>query len=386
MKPWRNLVPAASLLLAFALSASAREWTDSTGTFTTEAKLVEVRGNQVVLKKSKGEIISLPIARLSKPDQEYIQSLENPKPKDNAPPATETITNSLGMKLKLIPPGEFVMGSPEAEEKREDRERQYRVQITRGFYIGVTEVTQQQWLRVMRSRPWHDKTSSEARHLRVTVREGRNHPALHLSWEDAVLFCNQLSEKEKLAPCYKIELLASATPNDPQGLRVEFLPQGTGYRLPTEAEWEYACRAGTTTTYSLGNDKTRLGDHVWYDANSKKNMRGEHQVGTKLPNPWGLHDMHGSAYEWCQDWLGEYDTSAATNPTGPAQGVSRVFRGGSAGAADSCCRSAFRRGARPTNRSYAVGLRVVRVADPQLAEQEPPKPIAKERPRPTRAR
>ncbi len=155
MKRWRNLVPAAGLLLAVAVSVSAREWTDNTGTYKTEANLVEVRGNQVVLKKSNGQVISLPIDRLSKSDQEYLESLENlePKPENAATAATETITNSIGMKLKLIPPGQFVMGSPASEEKREDGEEQHQVRITRGFYMGQTEVTQHQWLSVMRSRP-----------------------------------------------------------------------------------------------------------------------------------------------------------------------------------------------------------------------------------------
>ena len=215
----------------------------------------------------------------------------------------------------------------------------------------------------------------------MIVREGGNYPALNLSWEDAVFFCNQLSKNEKLSPCYEIKAIASAAPGDPQTIRVEFLPQGTGYRLPTEAEWEYACRAGTTTAYSFGDDKSKLERYAWYDANSKNNMPGEHQVGTKSPNPWGLHDMHGSVYEWCQDWVGDYDSSDVTDPTGPAQGTFRVFRGGCAGAADNCCRSAFRLGMHPTNRQYSFGMRVVRVADPQPAEQEPPKPIAKEPPR-----
>ncbi len=162
MKRWRNLVPAAGLLLAVAVSVSvsAREWTDNTGTYKTEANLVEVRGNQVVLQKSNGQVISLPIDRLSKSDQEYLESLENlePKPENAATAATETITNSIGMKLKLIPPGQFVMGSPASEERREEGEEQHQVRITRGFYMGQTEVTQHQWLTLCReheqSRAW----------------------------------------------------------------------------------------------------------------------------------------------------------------------------------------------------------------------------------------
>ena len=214
----------------------------------------------------------------------------------------------------------------------------------------------------------------------MTLREGGNYPALNLSWEDAVFFCNQLSTKEKLSPCYEIKALASAAPGDRQTIGVEFLPQGTGYRLPTEAEWEYACRAGTTTAYSFGDDKSKLELYAWYDANSKNNIPSEHQVGTKRPNPWGLHDMHGSVYEWCQDWVGDYDPADVTDPTGPVQGTFRVFRGGCAGAADNCCRSAFRLGMYPANRQYSFGMRVVRVADPQLTEQEPPKPMLKNRP------
>ncbi len=330
MKRWNNFAPAAGLLLAVAVSASAREWTDNTGTYKTEADLVEVRGTHVVLKKSNGQIISLPIDRLSKSDQEYLASLENLalKPKNAAAAATETITNSIGMQLKLISPGEFVMGSAEAEKGRGDRETQHRVQITRSFYMGMMEVTQHQWLSVMRTRPWRDKSSLEAQHLRVTLREKGDHPAVNLSWEDAVFFCNQLSDKERLSPCYEIKSLASAAPGDRQTIGVEFLPRGTGYRLPTEAEWEYACRAGTTTAYSFGDDKSKLKLYAWYEANSS--IPSGQRVGTKLPNPWGLHDMHGSVYEWCQDWLGDYQPADVTDPTGPVQGTVRVFRGGCA--------------------------------------------------------
>jgi formylglycine-generating enzyme required for sulfatase activity len=371
MKRWRNLVPAAGLLLVVAASTSAREWTDNTGAHKTEADLVEVRGNEVVLKKPNGQVISLPIDRLSKSDQEYLESLKNlePKPENAATAAIETITNSIGMKLKLILPGQFVMGSPASEEKREDSEEQHQLRITRGFYMGVTEVSQQQWLSVMRSRPWREWTYPERERLRTTVGEGGNHPALNLSWEDAVRFCNQLSKMDELSPCYEIKAIARAGPGDLQTIGVEVLPQGTGYRLPTEAEWEYACRAGTNTAYSFGDDKSKLRLYAWCEANSKENVVGEHRVGTKPPNPWGLHDMHGSVYEWCQDRLGKYDPADATDPTGPVQGTMRVSRGGCARAADLCCRSAFRVGGDPAIRQYVDGMRVVRVADPQLAEQ-----------------
>ena len=152
-----------------------------------------------------------------------------------------------------------------------------------------------------------------------------------MSWEDAVEFCRKLSE-----------------------LPVE-KEAGNVYRLPTEAEWEYACRAGTTTKYSLGDDDSELGTYAWFTENSGSKS---HPVGGKLPNAWGLYDMHGNVWEWCQDWYGAYPDRAVTDPTGTRTGSIRVHRGGSWSHAAENCRSAYRGRGYPSSRYDYSGFRV----------------------------
>jgi sulfatase modifying factor 1 len=210
--------------------------------------------------------------------------------------AVKSITNTIGMTLNLIPAGTFMMGSPESETYREDNETQHKVTITKAFYMQTTEVTQGQWMAVMGTEPWKGQRTSK------WVKEGANYPASHVSWDDVVAFCQKLSEKE-----------------------------GKTYRLPTEAEWEYACRAGTETTWSFGDDEKELGDYAWYRENTSDiGEEYAHQVGLKKPNAFGLYDMHGNVFEWCHDYYEEnyYKQSPETNPTGPASGSFRVFRGG----------------------------------------------------------
>ena len=160
---------------------------------------------------------------------------------------------------------------------------------------------------------------------------------MYISWLDASLFCEHLTSYEREAG----RLSANQT-----------------YRLPTEAEWEYACRAGTTTAYSFGDDKSSLGDYAWYSENSRGNLN---EVATKKPNPWGLFDMHGNVFEWCEDWH-EGSLSGGNDPKGPSAGSDRVFRGGNwyyDGPSD--CRSAYRSYYRPTDRNATLGFRIVRV-------------------------
>jgi formylglycine-generating enzyme required for sulfatase activity len=197
---------------------------------------------------------------------------------------TLDLGNSVTMKLVLIRAGKFMMGSPDSEQGRKDNEGpQHEVVITRPFYMGVTEVTQAQYEAVMGTNPSQFK--------------GPTNPVEMVTWNDAVEFCRKLSEKTRKA-----------------------------VRLPTEAEWEYACRAGTKTRFSFGDSDSMLGDYAWCGSNSGGKTN---PVGRKKPNPWGLYDMHGNVWEWCADWYGSYSSGASTDPQGPGSGGQRVLRGGS---------------------------------------------------------
>ena len=248
----------------------------------------------------------------------------------------ESITNTIGMKLNLIPAGTFMMGSPDTEEHREDDEFQHKVTISKAFYMQTTEVTQGKWTAVMGTGPWRGK--------QFTKNKGTaNNAATYISWDDAVAYCKKLSEKE-----------------------------GKTYRLPTEAEWEYACRAGTQTSWSFGNKEKELGDYAWYRENSYD--IGEtyaHQVGLKKPNAFGLFDMHGNVSEWCSDYYEPdyYKQSPEKDPTGHESGLPltapRVLRGGSFYDSTSFTRSASRAGGLTVDgaRSWQFGFRVVRELD-----------------------
>lgn len=218
------------------------------------------------------------------------------------------LMNSLGMALNWIPSGKFRMG--EGEES-------YDVTITRPYYLGVIEVTQEQYQRVMGKN--------------LSSFKGVKNPVENVSWDDAVSFCKKLSE----------------LPTEKSAGRV--------YRLPTEAEWEYACRAGTTTDYSFGDAESQLDDYAWY---SKNSGQAAHAVGLKEPNAFGLYDMHGSVWEWCQDWYGGYPSGALIDPLGPSESTYRVCRGGSWGSGAAYCRAAYRRTFVPAYRSPICGFRI----------------------------
>ncbi len=230
----------------------------------------------------------------------------------------ETV-NSIGIKLAFIPAGEFLMGSPDGDSDARNHEKpQHTVRITKPIYLGVTEVTQEQYEQVMGTNPSHFK--------------GAQLPVEKVSWEDAVEYCRKLSE-----------------------LPAE---QSTGrvYRLPTDAEWEYACRAGSRTKWSFGDTESSLGEYAWYGDTSDNKT---HPVGTKKTNAWGLYDMHGNVWEWSSDWwLRYYTTTAVSDPTGPATGSYRVIRGGSWISSAGRCRSAIRSGSTPDYRFSHLGFRL----------------------------
>ncbi len=226
------------------------------------------------------------------------------------------------MKLVLIPAGEFMMGSPPPEQGPHVDERpQHRVRITKPFYMGVTEVTQEQYKAVMGKQPWSRQEYA-----------GRSGDAAanYISWNDAREFCRKLSAKI-----------------------------GQTVRLPTEAEWEYACRAGSTTAYCFGDDRRRLRDYAWYSENAEDvGEKYPHSVAKKKPNAWGLYDMHGNLWEWCQDWYRKdyYSKSPGADPGGPSIGLTRVLRGGSWYSAHGTYRCAYRCRIDP---AFGVGFRVV---------------------------
>jgi formylglycine-generating enzyme required for sulfatase activity len=188
-------------------------------------------------------------------------------------------------------------------------------------------------------------------------------PVDSVSCFDAVRFCNRLSEKAGRKPCYRITEPEAGSDAAPQ---VEWDREADGYRLPTEAEWEYACRAGTETAYSFGDDAAQLGEYAWFEVNSERHT---HEVGTKKPNGWGLHDLHGNVWEWCWDWYEDYQLTPDNDksvsqvcPIGPPTGDRRVLRGGSFAFEPVELRSAARGWFLPEDRMQAWGFRCVRGA------------------------
>jgi formylglycine-generating enzyme required for sulfatase activity len=229
-----------------------------------------------------------------------------------------------GVKMVMcwIPPGEFLMGSPEAEADRCDDEIQHRVKITLGFWLAKMQITQAQWQAVMGNNPSHNK--------------GEDLPVERVSWND---ICGDESGSGGFV-----------------GELNKLMPKGGRFHLPTEAQWEYACRAGTTGPYAGDLDEM-----AWYRDNSDGMP---HPVGQKKPNAWGLHDMHGNVWEWCVDWHGEYNVDSVTDPVGPPAGSYRVYRGGSWFNDAGYCRAADRNGITPTGINYYVGFRPARSSVP----------------------
>ncbi len=237
------------------------------------------------------------------------------KTKDLPKKLTVDLGNGVKLEMVLISGGEFLMGSPDSDKDAIHLlgERQHRVRITKPFYLGKYLVTQEQWEALMGNNPSQFK--------------GPRNPVENVSWDDCQAFLGKLNAKTA-------------------GKAGKFV-------LPTEAQWEYACRAGSTTRYCFGDDETRLGEYAWYGANWGA-PQATHPVGEKKPNAWGLYDMHGNAWEWCADWYDSayYIVSPTDDPTGPqtgskpnlmfAQAATHVLRGGSCISPAKNCQSAFR--------------------------------------------
>jgi formylglycine-generating enzyme required for sulfatase activity len=237
--------------------------------------------------------------------------------------------------LVPISGGTFRMGSPESEEGRYPSEGPVHEVRLAPFDCMRFPVTRRLYRQIVGTDPGQPKWAAGKR------------PVNYVSWLDAVAFCNLLSEREGLTSCYQIDK------NDV----VTWQRAANGYRLPTEAEWEYACRAGSSTRWSFGDDEASLVEHAWFDGNSADQPQ---PVGRKKPNAWGLHDMHGNVLEWCWDWFRPYSEAATTDPDGPPKEEVRVLRGGSFVASARDLRSAVRRGYWLGHHYWFVGFRCAR--------------------------
>lgn len=229
------------------------------------------------------------------------------------PEPKESFTNSIGMKMIWVPAGQFKMGNHSEYAKNVP----CLITLSKGFWIAQTEVTQSQYEAVMGTNPSHHKDETC--------------PVEKVSWYDAMDFCKKLSKKER-----------------------------KDYTLPTEARWEYACRAGSTTAYCFGDEsRPHLHEFAWYEANCSKTQ----SVGQKRPNDWGLYDMHGNVYEWCLDWYSQeyYNNGPLVDPQGESAGERRVIRSGSFGDQNRLCRSYFRYDHHPDRPNNAIGFRIVRL-------------------------
>jgi len=242
-----------------------------------------------------------------------------------AHPDRKTFINSVGMRFIYILPGTFTMGSPANERGANDDEKQHQVTISTPFYLQATEVTQGQWKKVMGDNPSYFKSC------------GEDCPVESVSWNNVHEFIKRLN----------------------------LIERSDNYRLPTEAEWEYACRAGTTTRFYTGNclstdEANYQGNFPFFGCPYGKYKLKTVKIGGFPPNPWGLYDMHGNVWEWCQDFKGEYPSGNVKDPKGLLLGSSRVVRGGSWGRGALACRAAKRNSSPPMGHSNRIGFRLVK--------------------------
>ncbi len=236
---------------------------------------------------------------------------------DPEPELSVELGSGIRIEFVLVKPGTFIMGSKKGWDHTE--EPAHEVTITRPYYLGKFEVTQAQWLSVVGDNPGSPKDKIDS----------GNRPVNNVSWDD---------------------IMTKFIPN-----LAKRMPPGLIPRLPTEAEWEYACRAGSQTSYCYGDNEYDMGPYGWYDANAGWVVQ---PVGDRKPNDWGLYDMHGNVWEWCSDWMDSYEDKKATDPTGPAEGALKALRGGCIFIKPSLCRSTFRIGFATKYRGDNVGFRI----------------------------
>ena len=245
--------------------------------------------------------------------------------------------NYVFLQMKYIPAGTFLMGSPLNESCRVPNETQHEVTITRPFYMGIYEITQKEYNQVIGNNP--------------AIAQNPQCPVEAISWLDSIAFCNTLSKQQGLKECYSFTKVLGYSD------KVNCDWSANGFRLPTEAEWEYACRANTTTAYYWGT--TMNDSYCWWGKNSRDGTGHPIQpVGTRLPNNWGLYDMSGNLWEMCWDGYGNYPNSSCTDPTGAENSMERVRRGGNFFCDEQYCRSAIRGRVSPGS-AHQAGFRVV---------------------------
>jgi formylglycine-generating enzyme required for sulfatase activity len=331
----------------------------------------------VIARASGAESDSKPALLLAPFDAAAARGAQQAWAKYLGKPISET-AKSVGSKVVLISPGEFVMGSPDAEIDEARRitleatrewfvseKPPHRVRISKPFYLGVCEITQQEFTTIIGRNPSEFSATGSMKEM-IQGRDTDRFPVENVPWNDAIEFCNKLSEKESLKPFYRITgirrnrgSIAACT------VTVE---GGRGYRLPTEAEWEYACRAGTTTPFNFGEISNGTAENTDGTRPFGTKVKGQYfggrttSVGSYRPNAFGLFDMHGNVGEWCWDWQSDkyFEASPLTDPTGPPSGIAHVGKGGSAAQPGLYARSGSRAWSPPGVYVFETGLRVAR--------------------------
>jgi len=272
-------------------------------------------------------VACLPATQSKPADLERAETRAADPMRGSAPGAVRD-DNGLKMKLVWCPPGEFTMGSPKSETNWAYGEDEVEVSLSQGFWLGKYEITRSEWKQVMATEPWKGKFG---------MKDDDQFPATSVSWDDAVLCCQKLTEQERKA---------------------SRLPLGWEYTLPTEAQWERACRAETETRFSYGNDESKLGEYAWF---AERALRADEQygrrVGQKKPNPWGLFDMHGNVCEWCRDFYAQR-LPGGRDPEVTEKGSGHVIRGGGWRVIAGNCRSASRSRNDPSFRDFDLGFRM----------------------------
>ncbi len=280
----------------------------------------------------------------AKPDEPDKETTAAADPMRGKAPGEVRDDNALKLKLVWCPPGiltmeqvEYIEDDPNTKLGSEETTivTPVKVLLTQGYWLGQYEVTQSEWKQLMKTEPW------KVRRGQFMMKDGADFPAIFVSWNDATDFCRNLTEQERKAGR---------------------LPKDWEYTLPTEAQWERACRARTETKYSFGDDGSKLGDYAWFADNAGKvGEEYAHKVGQKKANPWGLFDMHGNVYEWCRDVFTEKlpgGRDPEVKPEEITQDSDRVHRGGCFQIEASYCRSAVRMSVSPSGRGCFLGFRV----------------------------